>query len=384
MRALKQNLLGIFLAAFFLWLVFFLVNGLPNSSFVGPGISKDCSWKSVALDANLDGIFTYSDIPAWIGAIFVGFQKFLVANLYGTTVGQFIELNKNTCRAFKAQAIAFITLLAIFYIISKITLSFVNAIIPKINSIQKKNSLTAEVSYLDSSRNFVDAVWALQFKLVFITLIGILIGLNWQLIQAFPASLEEPKAVKKSTKTPPALEPSNEQDKLDYLREDANNSKFKKSPSEQAHDSSKAKPNIPIAENYEYLVLELVNKERSTGATCGDTYFQPTSPLSKNQKLADSALAHAHDMAVNDYFSHESKNGEKLKDRVNKQGYSWLTIGENIAKGQKTSAQVVREWMNSPGHCKNIMNPNFGELGVGRDDNLRKEYIWVQVFGNRK
>jgi uncharacterized protein YkwD len=163
-----------------------------------------------------------------------------------------------------------------------------------------------------------------------------------------------------------------------------NNSKFKKSVSEQAHDSSKAKSNIPFAENYGNIVLELVNKERTTGATCGDTYFQPTTPLSSNQKLADSAIAHAQDMAVNDYFSHESKNGEKLKDRVNKQEYSWLTIGENIAKGQKTSAQVVRDWMNSPGHCKNIMNPNFGELGVGRDDNLRKEYIWVQVFGRGK
>jgi hypothetical protein len=52
----------------------------------------------------------------------------------------------------------------------------VNAIIPKINSIEKKNSFPAVDSYLFGSRNFVEAVWALQFKLVFITLIGVLIG----------------------------------------------------------------------------------------------------------------------------------------------------------------------------------------------------------------
>ncbi len=210
MRGLKQNLLGIFLATFILWLVFFLVNGLPNSSFVGPDISKDCSWKSVALDANLDGIFSYSDVPTWIGAIFVGFQKFLVANLYDTTIGQFIELNKNSCITFKAQAIAFTTLLAIFYIISKITLSFVNAIIPKINSIQKKNSLPAVVSYLVGSRNFVEAVWALQFKLVFITLIGVLIGLNWYPNKVSPPAQEKRAVVKKESNKPKAVESSTE------------------------------------------------------------------------------------------------------------------------------------------------------------------------------
>ena len=222
MRGLKQNLLGIFLATFFLWLVFFLVNGLPNSSFVGPDISKDCSWKSVALDANLDGIFSYSDVPAWIGAIFVGFQKFLVANLYGTTIGQFIELNKNTCTTFKAQAIAFTTLLAIFYIISKLTLSFVNAIIPKINSIQKKNSLPAVVSYLVGSRNFVEAVWALQFKLVFITLIGVLIGLNWHPNKVNPPAQEKRAVVKKDSNKPKTVEsPTEVNSKEQALKEEA-------------------------------------------------------------------------------------------------------------------------------------------------------------------
>jgi hypothetical protein len=93
MRGLKQNLLDILLATF-LWLVFFLINGLANSSFVRPDFSEDCSWKSVSIDADLDGIFSYSYISAWIGAIFVGFRKSIVANLYGTTIGQFIELKK--------------------------------------------------------------------------------------------------------------------------------------------------------------------------------------------------------------------------------------------------------------------------------------------------
>jgi hypothetical protein len=222
MRGLKQNLLGIFLATFFLWLVFFLVNGLPNSSFVGPDISKDCSWKSVELDANLDGIFSYSDVPAWIGAIFVGFQKFLVANLYDTSLGQFIELKKNVCTSFKAQAISYVTLLIIFFFISKATLSAVNTLIPKIKSIQQKNSLPSAISYLVSSRNFVEAIWSLQFKLIFVTLTIIVIGLNWHSNKASPPAQEKRAVVKKESDKPKAVESLTEVNPKDQaLKEEA-------------------------------------------------------------------------------------------------------------------------------------------------------------------
>lgn len=220
MRVLKQNLLGIFLAAFILWLVFFLINGLPNSSIVGPDISKDCSWQSVSLDANLDGTFSYSDVPIWISAIFVGFQKFLVANLYDTSLGQFIELKKNVCTSFKAQAISYVTLLIIFFFISKATLSAVNTLIPKIKSIQQKNSLPSAISYLVSSRNFVEAIWSLQFKLIFVTLTIIVIGLNWHSNKASPPAQEKRAVVKKESNKPKAIESSTEVNSKDQALKD--------------------------------------------------------------------------------------------------------------------------------------------------------------------
>ena len=384
MRGLKQNLLGIFLATFFLWLVFFLVNGLPNSSLVGPDISKDCSWKSVALDANLDGIFSYSDAPIWFTSIFVGFQKFLVANLYDTSIGQFIELKKNACTSFKAQAISFVTLLAIFLLISKATLSAMNTLIAKIKSLQQKNSLTSEISYRVSSRNFVEAIWSLHFKLVLIALVAIVIGLNLHFLKNIKPINEKRIAIKNDSGKNKVIEPSIGTNKNDEaLNEDAkkNINPTTEIPKSEIRTNALS---VPTADKYEELILEFVNRERSTGATCGDKYFQPATPLRKNKKLDDAALAHAKDMAISDYFSHTSKNGDLLENRVSKHNYSWSTIGENIAKGQKTSSQVVNAWMKSPGHCSNIMNPTFTELGVGRDDNLRKEYIWVQVFGRGK
>jgi hypothetical protein len=199
MRGLKQNLLGIFLAAFILWLVFFLVNGLPNSSFVGPEIIKECVWTSVSWDSNLDGVFSYSDVPIWFASVFISFQKFLVANLYDTTLGQFIELKKNACTSFKAQAISYVTLLLIFFFISKSTLSAANTLIPKIKSIQQKNSLPSAISYLVSSRNFIESIWSLHFKLIFVALTFIIIGLNWHTNKANPPLQEKRAVVKKET-----------------------------------------------------------------------------------------------------------------------------------------------------------------------------------------
>lgn len=258
------------------------------------------------------------------------------------------------------------------------------ALITKSSHIKRDDLLPSTVPNHVRSRRFVEAIWSLQFKLVLFALVFIVIGSNWHSLKTNQPIDEKRIAIKKDSGKIKTAQPSSEANQNgEAVREDA------KSNPTQTTETLKfeVKPNlqnVPTAEKYEDLILELVNKERSIGATCGDKYFQPSQPLRKNQKLDDVALAHAKDMAIADYFSHTSKNGDQLRDRVSKQNYSWSTIGENIAKGQKTSLEVVNAWMKSPGHCNNIMNPAFAELGVGRDDNFRKEYIWVQVFGKDK
>ncbi|MFJ9623156.1 sigma-70 family RNA polymerase sigma factor [Streptomyces sp. NPDC101181] len=120
-------------------------------------------------------------------------------------------------------------------------------------------------------------------------------------------------------------------------------------------------------------VTELVNAERAKEG-CG--------PVSVNEKLNTAAQRHSADMAARDYFSHTSPDGTDPGDRITAAGYRWSTYGENIAKGQRTPADVMRSWMDSPGHRANILNCSFKEIGVGKQDSGGGP-VWTQKFGAR-
>jgi uncharacterized protein YkwD len=88
-------------------------------------------------------------------------------------------------------------------------------------------------------------------------------------------------------------------------------------------------------------------------------------------------------MAKQNYFSHIGVDGSTLTSRVSTTGYSWSTLGENIARGQTEAASVVKGWMESPGHRGNILDPEFGDIGVGYAQGSSGPY-WVQVFGSSR
>ncbi|MFJ9142636.1 sigma-70 family RNA polymerase sigma factor [Streptomyces griseus] len=120
-------------------------------------------------------------------------------------------------------------------------------------------------------------------------------------------------------------------------------------------------------------VTELVNAERAKEG-CG--------AVTVNDQLNTAAQRHSADMDANDYFSHTSQDGRDPGDRITAAGYRWSTYGENIAKGQRTPADVMRSWMDSPGHRANILNCSFKEIGVGKVDSGGGP-VWTQVFGAR-
>ena len=61
------------------------------------------------------------------------------------------------------------------------------------------------------------------------------------------------------------------------------------------------------------------------------------------------------------------------------------TYGENIAAGNATAAATVEQWMNSPGHRANIMNPDFTHIGVGYiQTNGGYRHYWVQMFTGKR
>ncbi len=133
---------------------------------------------------------------------------------------------------------------------------------------------------------------------------------------------------------------------------------------------------------FEDQVLQLTNQQRAAGATCDTSYFAPQPPLTSNPQLREAARCHSLDMAVQDYFSHTSLNGDTFTNRIDATGYRWRSAAENIAAGYDTPSSVVTGWMNSPGHCTNIMSNNT-EIGVGYayDAQSSYGYVWTQDFG---
>jgi uncharacterized protein YkwD len=130
-------------------------------------------------------------------------------------------------------------------------------------------------------------------------------------------------------------------------------------------------------------VLALVNEARARPQRCGSQAFAAASPLRLSPTLYGLASAHAGEMARYDYFSHTGRDGSTVDSRATRAGYAWRAIGENIAAGQVNADAAVRGWINSPGHCANIMSPAFSEMGAAFVVNTRSSQgiYWAQVFG---
>lgn len=130
-------------------------------------------------------------------------------------------------------------------------------------------------------------------------------------------------------------------------------------------------------------ILQLVNQARATSRNCGERHFGAAAPVAWNAALAGAALAHSQDMATRRYFSHHGSDGTTVAERALQAGYAWRRIGENIAAGQPTPEEAVAGWLDSPGHCANLMDPGFTEMGaayfVNPSSKTGRAY-WTQVF----
>ena len=120
-------------------------------------------------------------------------------------------------------------------------------------------------------------------------------------------------------------------------------------------------------------VLKLVNQQRARYGI---------SPLRTSQKLTEAAQSHSEDMARRRKMSHTGSDGSTVMTRVKRTDYEPRTVAENVARGQDSSRDVVKEWMNSRGHRKNILNSAYTEIGVGVVYGNGGPY-WTQVFARR-
>jgi uncharacterized protein YkwD len=133
---------------------------------------------------------------------------------------------------------------------------------------------------------------------------------------------------------------------------------------------------------FETDVLNLVNQKRAAGATCGGVAKPKVPALTLDTKLRCAARKHSKDMGTKNFFSHTGSNGSTFSQRITSAAYVWTGAGENIAAGQTTPAAVMTSWMNSSGHCNNIMNGTFKHLGVGYYYSATASYkhYWTQDF----
>jgi uncharacterized YkwD family protein len=122
---------------------------------------------------------------------------------------------------------------------------------------------------------------------------------------------------------------------------------------------------------YEQKVVDLTNQERTKNGLPA---------LKVDLTLSKMAREKSRDMSANGYFSHTSPTYGSPFDMMKKYGISYRYAGENIAMGQRTPEEVVKAWMNSEGHRKNILSANFNYIGVGY---VSQGNYWTQEFIGR-
>ncbi|SCI79008.1 uncharacterized protein%2C YkwD family [uncultured Clostridium sp.] len=165
-----------------------------------------------------------------------------------------------------------------------------------------------------------------------------------------------------------AIDKSNSQNK-------SVNTSSKKSESKPETTPTENKVSTPSGNfaSFQKEILDLVNVERTN---------RGLQPLKFNNELSNVATKKSQDMIDRNYFDHTSPTYGSPFDMMKQFGISYRAAGENIAMGQKTPKEVMNSWMNSPGHRKNILNPDFTELGVGIASNGSSIY-WTQMFIGR-
>ncbi len=138
-------------------------------------------------------------------------------------------------------------------------------------------------------------------------------------------------------------------------------------------------PNDVASPSLDSEFLTKINKLRKRGCYCGGERMPGVRPLKYNAKLKRSASLYARQMSRENFFGHIDPRGRDLKYRINRVGYNWKVIGENLGHNQENVDRIIEDWKKSPSHCRMMMDPQMSETAIARYDNY-----WVQHLGTRK
>jgi uncharacterized protein YkwD len=132
-------------------------------------------------------------------------------------------------------------------------------------------------------------------------------------------------------------------------------------------------------------ILQRLNAERAAGRVCGKRRMAPAAALRWDVGLHSAAASHSQDMATRNFFDHRSPDGRHVRDRVNTGQFRWKMVGENIAAGARSAPEALQDWLDSPPHCENLMEPAFTDVGVScaRQPGSRAGTYWTMVLARR-
>lgn len=149
---------------------------------------------------------------------------------------------------------------------------------------------------------------------------------------------------------------------------------------------SQPTPASPQPLTFEAQALSRINAARTQPRSCGAQRFGAAPNVVWNERLRATAEAHTRDMIARDFFAHTGSDGTNVGSRATRAGYAWSAVGENIAAGYASLDTVMRGWLESPGHCANLMNPNFTEVGLVIKTSKGTKYTsyWTLVLARPK
>lgn len=130
------------------------------------------------------------------------------------------------------------------------------------------------------------------------------------------------------------------------------------------------------------LMTEAINEARATETDCDSAgVFPAVNPVQGHALLHEAAQVHADDMADGGDFSHTGSDGSSFSERMAAVGYPGWPVGENIAAGDHQPEIVVQRWLDSDGHCRNLMNGSASEFGMGFAEGGQWGTFWVLKLG---
>jgi len=132
-------------------------------------------------------------------------------------------------------------------------------------------------------------------------------------------------------------------------------------------------------------LLELTNQSRGTTQVCGGVLHQAVPALEWDDSLGIAARNHSIDMATHNFFSHTGSDGSSSFNRATALGFPSRAVGENIAAGQRTAGSAQSGWIESAGHCRNIMLATYTHMGASCIENSGADFqrYWTVVFGRK-